>query len=157
MLSVWISPLSRPKAVVPAPETPSSYILVIDDDKDFAEVVQLVLQQEGYAVRSASSGVEGLEIARTRTPSLILCDIHMRDGHGYGVVLALRRDAAVRHVPVTMMTGRGNPYVEQKCRLHGADFYLEKPFAVSTLLDSVRGALRNGERPIPRSEFVIFE
>ncbi len=134
----------------------STTVLIIDDDDLFVDTVSFVLEQEEHRVLKASNGADGVEAALEHLPDVILCDIHMRDGHGYAAVMALRDRSETEHIPVVMMTGRGNPYVERKSLRHGADLYLEKPFAVAELTGAVGQALRTRRGAAQRSGHVIF-
>ncbi|HLA63017.1 MAG TPA: response regulator [Rhodothermales bacterium] len=130
-------------------------ILLIDDDHLFVDTVRFVLEQEEYDVLEAHTGPEGLEMAREHRPSLILCDVRMRDGNGYATVQTLRQRPMTASIPVIMMTGHANPYGERRSRLSGADFYLAKPFSVTDLITTVRRALST-THDVMRSHDVIF-
>lgn len=131
-------------------------ILIIDDDELFSNTVSFVLEQSEHEVLTASSGVEGLELARQHRPDLVLCDVHMRNGHGYATAQALRERPETMGVPIVMMTGNASPFGESRSRISGADYYLAKPFSVDELMDVVRQALTAKQSEAQRSHHVIF-
>jgi CheY-like chemotaxis protein len=79
-------------------------ILVIDDDPNSRDLLQRMLESEGYAVATASNGEEGLELARTVEPSLITLDVLMPGMDGWAVLRELKADPALQHIPVMMVS-----------------------------------------------------
>lgn len=79
-------------------------ILVIDDDQDAADILKRNLIKSGYDVLVATSGAEGLEIARTKHPAAITLDVMMPGMDGWSVLTALKSDTSVSHIPVIMVT-----------------------------------------------------
>ena len=130
-------------------------ILIIDDDELFVDTVRFVLEQEEHDVTDASNGVVGVELAISLRPDLILCDVRMRNMHGYVAVQELRNHPRTSNVPIIMMTGQASAYGERRSQMAGADFYLSKPFAVSELKEAVDTALNKRKRRV-RSTDVIF-
>jgi signal transduction histidine kinase/CheY-like chemotaxis protein len=82
-------------------------ILVIDDDEDARDLLQRTLEGDGYAVATASGGVEGLQVAREVHPSLITLDVMMPGMDGWAVLKELKTDTDLRHIPVMMVTIEG--------------------------------------------------
>ena len=114
-------------------------ILIIDDDRILRTLLQHILQQGGpYDVRLAESGEEGLELARTYRPDLILCDIVMRGLHGYSTVASLREIGELQRTPIAMITGKGSALAKRRALEHGADYFLKKPFKPRETLQAVR-------------------
>lgn len=122
-------------------------ILAIDDDPDFLSFLGDSLKAEGRDFLSATNAEEGLRLARTASPSIILLDVQLPDRDGFEVLEALKADPATRDIPTLMVT-----VVNEKAegfRL-GADDYLVKPVDGSSLLEAVERALghdRNGAAP----------
>ena len=85
-------------------------ILIIDDDELFVDTVRFVLEQEEHDVTDASNGVVGVELAISLRPDLILCDVRMRNMHGYVAVQELRNHPRTSNVPIIMMTGQASAY-----------------------------------------------
>jgi signal transduction histidine kinase/DNA-binding response OmpR family regulator len=107
----------------PIPE-PSTCVLVIDDDPTQRDLMRRFLSKEGFCVRSANSGEEGLRLARELLPVAITLDVMMPDMDGWAVLKALKADAVLREVPVIILTMVDDP--ERGFRLGAAD-YVTKP------------------------------
>ncbi len=114
-------------------------VLVVDDERQIAEIARDYLQHAGFAVITASDGASALETARTKRPDLIVLDLALPRLDGLDVAKALRRDS---NVPIIMLTAR----VEEADRLRGleigADDYITKPFSPRELVARVRAVLR---------------
>ncbi len=116
-------------------------ILTIDDDPDILDVLALTLS-EHYDVISASNGKDGLEIVRMKNPDLIITDYNMPVMNGPDFCKELRKDLLFRHIPVIMLTGKGEVKDMVAGIESGADDYLVKPFEPDTLLARIRMILR---------------
>ncbi len=117
-------------------------ILVIEDEADLQQVLQYNLHQAGHEVLSALRGQEGLQLARQHPPDLVLLDLMLPDLTGTEVCKALKRDPATQHVPVIMVTARGEEVDRIVGFELGADDYVVKPFSVRELLLRVQAVLR---------------
>jgi len=107
----------------PIPE-PSTCVLVIDDDPTQRNLMRRFLNKEGFCVRSADSGEQGLRLARELLPIAITLDVMMPDMDGWAVLKELKADAVLREVPVIMLTMVDD--TERGFRLGAAD-YVTKP------------------------------
>lgn len=122
-------------------------ILIIDDDPVFADTLEFVLQQHRHILIVANDGEEGVALAIECMPDIILCDVRMKQMHGYATVQALKKHPETSGIPVIMMTGYAtSPYGERRCLMSGADYYIAKPFTSSKLLETVNQALNSGVR-----------
>jgi len=115
-------------------------ILVIDDDPAVTSVLKRGLAYEGFAVDAASSGREGLAIARERPPELVILDIMMSGMDGLEVLQRLR--SADTWLPVLLLTARDAPADQVRGLESGADDYVVKPFTFDILLARVHALLR---------------
>lgn len=114
-------------------------ILIIEDEEKIARFVELELEYEGYEVKKAFTGRDGLELVKTRPFDLVLLDIMLPGLNGIEV---LRRIRQFSDVPVILLTARDS-VVEKVTGLDGgADDYITKPFAIEELLARIRVALR---------------
>ncbi len=123
-------------------------ILLIEDNQEIAEPLVFGLQQEGYHVLHATTGEEGVEIARTHRIDLVLLDIMLPGMDGFEVCRALRQ---VSGVPILMLTARSQELDRVMGLELGADDYITKPFSFRELLARVRAILRR--RDLDRAEF----
>ena len=114
-------------------------ILIVDDDKKTVDLIRLYLEREGYQVLTAYDGQEALELARQRTPSLIILDWMLPKIDGPAVCRILRSESAV---PIIMLTARTTEEEKLLGLDLGADDYVTKPFSPKELVARVRVVLR---------------
>jgi len=123
----------------------SERILVVDDDPDIVQFVRANLEVEGYTVRTATSGTEGLEQAFAEVPDLVLLDVSMPDVDGLEVLRRLQVSPATANVAVVLLTARAH----SADRVHGlelgADDYVTKPFDIEELVARMRAVLRRSK------------
>src|SRR5262245_20392378 len=101
-----------------------STVLVVDDSPTILKVVQLVLAKAGLHVVVAANGEEGVAAARSERPDLILLDFVMPRMNGYQVCRALAADAALRHIPIVLMSAKGDQLGERFVRTMGIVDYI---------------------------------
>lgn len=116
-------------------------ILTIDDDPDILDVLAITLS-DNYDVISAPNGKEGLDMVRSKNPDLIITDYNMPVMNGPDFCKELRKDILFRHIPIIMLTGKGEVKDMVFGIEAGADDYLTKPFEPDTLLARIRMILR---------------
>lgn len=115
-------------------------ILVIDDDASVTSLLKRGLSYEGFAVKTAQSGVEGLNMAREYPSDLVILDVMMPGMGGFEVLQRLR--AADEQLPVLMLTGKDAPADQVQGLESGADEYVVKPFTFDVLLAHIHALLR---------------
>jgi DNA-binding response OmpR family regulator len=124
-------------------------ILVVEDDRSIARLVQLELEHRNFTVRCAYDGPSGLEAVADSKPAAIILDIMLPGLDGVGFLKKLR--AAGNRVPVIMLTARGDPLDKVHSLDRGADDYLTKPFDMEELMARLRALLRRaGEDEVVR-------
>jgi two-component system phosphate regulon response regulator PhoB len=116
-------------------------VLIVDDDPDIRRLVAHHLSQAGFEVLSAQTGREGLEIALTSSPSLVVLDLMLPDLDGNEVCRSLRERMS-SYVPILMLTARGDEIDRVVGFELGADDYVTKPFSPRELVLRVRSLLR---------------
>ncbi|MGH7276997.1 MAG: response regulator transcription factor [Candidatus Rokuibacteriota bacterium] len=126
-------------------------ILIVDDEPEILRGLEDNLRFEGYQTVSAANGEDGLALALSDAPDLVLLDIMMPKMSGWDVCRELRRKGI--DVPVIMLTARGAEADRVLGLELGADDYVTKPFSLRELLARVRAVLR---RPGPRRKFEEF-
>jgi diguanylate cyclase (GGDEF)-like protein len=121
------------------------HILVVDDDRNLRKIIQTNLELAGYDVTSAASGDEALGILDAMQPDLVVLDVMMPLMDGYEVARRIRRHPSNTHVPIIMLTAKGE--VEDKLAGFdaGADDYMTKPFGPQELLARVKAKIRRVE------------
>ena len=122
-------------------------ILTIDDDPDILDVLDLTLS-ESYNVIQAQNGRDGLKLAQTKAPNLVICDYMMPVMNGLEFCKALKKDILLQHVPIIMLTGKGEVKDMVGGIEAGADDYLVKPFEPDALLARIRMILRRTVRSL---------
>ena len=137
-------------------------ILTVDDDPDILDILKLTLS-DFYEVVQAANGREGLHLAQTKSPNLIICDYKMPVMDGRQLCQALKKDILMQHVPIIMLTGKGEVQDKVGGIDAGADDYIVKPFEPNELLARIKMILRRTERSLdanpltpPPPNFSIF-
>ena len=128
-------------------------ILVVEDEEDIRELLKYNLEKEGYQVFGAATGEEGLRAVRDRRPDLILLDLMLPGVDGLEVCRRIRGEARTQHLPIIMLTAKGEEADIVTGLELGADDYIVKPFSPRVLLARLRAALRRRSEPLlPASE-----
>ena len=126
-------------------------VLVVDDERDLVDIVAFNLSREHYDVLRAYDGATGLATAERHVPDLILLDLMLPEVGGLEVCRRVRANPRLRHVPVIMLTAKGEESDAVIGLSQGADDYVRKPFGVKELLARVAAQLRRS-RLMPAGE-----
>ncbi|MEM1024264.1 MAG: response regulator transcription factor [Myxococcota bacterium] len=130
----------------------SGLVMIVDDESDLVTTLEYNLQREGYQTRSALSGQEAIDLAEhTPTPDIVLLDLMLPDMPGTEVCRRLKNRAETRHVPVVMLTAKGEEIDRVVGFEVGADDYVTKPFSVRELLLRLRAVLRRTQPSTPEA------
>ena len=121
---------------------PKEHILAVDDEEDILELIQFNLNREGYKVSTATSGEDALRKVYIKKPDLILLDLMLPDLDGFAVARKLKDDPKKRHIPIIMLTAKGEESDIVTGLELGADDYIVKPFSPRILIARVRTLLR---------------
>jgi len=117
-------------------------ILVIDDEQSLREMVSFVLRSKGVEVLEAESGKQGIELALTTQPNLILCDISMGETGGFEVFNQLQQQAQTARIPFVLMSGLTG-FSQAPAEIKECVTLMEKPFSMQTLLKVVANKIRD--------------
>ena len=121
-------------------------ILVVDDELNLLRSVQGILRQVGYDTIEASSAKDGLRMARSHHPSLIVSDIAMASDDGFGLLTDLRASPVTATIPVILMSGGTDVAKARRSMALGADDFLEKPFKAEWLIETVKAQLKKHDK-----------
>ena len=116
-------------------------VLVIDDVPDILMLATLSLEAAGFIALTAHDGIEGIEVASTAWPDLILCDVHMPQIDGFEVLCALRANAATAGIPFILLTGDDTVEARLSELSVPPDGCLHKPFSHAELVHTVAAGL----------------
>lgn len=159
-------PAPSPKAAVPQPaparSKPKPYtVLVVDDNKDYRDLVKHLLSVNHFNVVEAVNGEDALRVISNFVPDLALVDFNMPKMNGYELIQEVRSNYDLKNMRIIMFTGASNRQHLRTLNMDISDF-LEKPVPNAKLLESVRKALEAGHaappakkpepRPAPRPE-----
>ena len=117
-------------------------ILIVDDDPDILDVLEIALSEENYEILKAGDGEEALKIIKAKPLDLVLLDNNMPKKNGREVCLEVKKDILLRHLPIIMVTGKGEIDDKVGGINAGADDYIVKPFEPKELLARIRMILR---------------
>ena len=117
----------------------SRSVLIVEDDRNIAELLQMYLEKEGYAVTVAFDGGQGLAKFRSVQPDLVLLDVMMPVMDGWAVCRAIRAES---RTPVIMLTAKGETDDKVAGLKAGADDYITKPFEMREVLARIEAVLR---------------
>ena len=123
-------------------------ILIVDDEKSIVDILRFNLVKEGFATLSAYDGRTGLELARSKSPDLILLDVMLPELDGFSVCRILREEGSA--IPIIMITAREEETDKVLGLELGADDYITKPFSMRELIARIRTNMRraaNGYAP----------
>jgi len=124
----------------------SKRILIVEDQEDNRKILRDLLRSAGYEPLEAVTGEEGLTLAETHRPDLILMDIQLPGLDGYEATRRIKANPALRHIPVIAVTSYALSGDDVKAREAGCDAYVTKPFSPRALLATIRQVLPAGER-----------
>lgn len=110
-------------------------ILIVDDEVDFADMLKMRLEANGYDVVAAHDGEEGIAAAQAENPSLILLDVMMPGLDGYQTLKRLKATRGTEYIPVVMLTAKGETKSIFKAQDIGVTDYLIKPCDSKELLE----------------------
>ena len=121
-------------------------ILVIEDNPMHMELATDLLEAAGYAVTQSRNAEEGIQLARTQVPDLILMDIRLPGMDGHSAVQLLKADARTRGIPVIALTAQAMHGDEGRAREAGFDGYVTKPIDTRSFAQGIALLLRPKER-----------
>jgi two-component system cell cycle response regulator DivK len=116
----------------------SKRILLVEDQEDNRRIMRDLLSASGYQLVEANDGEQGLALAQSEVPDLILMDIQLPGLDGYEVTRRIKANAALNHIPIIAVTSYALSGDDQKAFAAGCDGYVTKPFSPRQLLAKIR-------------------
>jgi DNA-binding LytR/AlgR family response regulator len=126
-----------------------SKILIVEDDKNYIENIKLLLEEEGYETIYAMNGFDGLHLAKSEKPDLIICDVMLPDVTGYQILEEIRKREITKPTPFIFLTAKAEMSDLRTGMNLGADDYLTKPFHSHELLSAIK--MRLGGKNLGKS------
>jgi two-component system phosphate regulon response regulator PhoB len=133
-------------------------VLIVEDEKDLAELLAFNLEKEGYAATCIHDGKQGLERAVTDIPDLILLDLMLPGLLGTEVCKALRKDQRTAHIPIIMITAKGDEIDRVVGFEVGADDYIVKPFSMREVALRIKAVMRRFDHEVqqPKTDLLTI-
>ena len=131
-------------------------ILVVDDDTNICEMLKIYLENEGYDVKTANDGAEGVNYFKMYAPDIVLLDVMMPKKDGYQVCREIRD---IGHKPIIMITAKGDTFDKVLGLELGADDFVVKPFDMKELSARIKAVLRRYQEHVVSGddEVIKFE
>jgi two-component system cell cycle response regulator DivK len=113
-------------------------ILVVEDQEDNRRIIRDLLMSAGYELIEAQDGAEGVRLAESERPDLILMDIQLPVLDGHEATRQIKQNPELRHIPIIVVTSYALSGDDQKAMAAGSDGYMAKPFSPRQLLATIR-------------------
>jgi two-component system, OmpR family, alkaline phosphatase synthesis response regulator PhoP len=126
--------------------TAAKKILIVEDEKDILHLVQFYLEKEGYRTCTAVTGLEGLKLAKSEHPDLVILDLMLAELDGLEVCKQIRADPRTSRLPIIMLTAKAEESDTIVGLELGADDYVTKPFSPKALVARVKALFRRVEQ-----------
>ena len=118
-------------------------IMLVDDNQDLLDFLKESISAEFAEIYTTTSGNKAMALLCSgKTPDIIISDVNMPDGDGYTFCKKLKQDDKYNHIPVILLTARGEQQSQSDSYKAGADAYMDKPFETDTLVELIRNLLR---------------
>jgi DNA-binding response OmpR family regulator len=124
-------------------------VLIIEDDPATSRLVEYSLRHDGFQVVRAANGLEGIRMARSETPDLVILDVMLPGLDGYEICHRLKADAATARLPILMFSAKAQEIDRNTGLKVGADEYLTKPAAPADIVNTVRKLLAKRDLTAP--------
>ncbi len=120
-------------------------ILAVDDENDVLLIIKTALISEGFDVKTAPTGSEGVAVAKEFLPDLAILDMMMPEMNGFEVLKQIREQPELKSIPVIMLTGVADKSKIREAIDVGVNYYIVKPFEFHDLISKVRLAISDAE------------
>jgi DNA-binding response OmpR family regulator len=124
-------------------------ILIVEDQTDIRKLIRMTLELGDSEIHEAENGESGWHMVKALRPDLVLLDVMMPGSlDGYQVCQKIKAETALKHIPVIMLTARGQQSDFEMGNQAGANAYLTKPFSPLELIDTVEAQLAQTDRRV---------
>ncbi len=131
-------------------------ILIVDDEEDILGLVEFHVKQHGYNTLTATSGEKALTLARNEIPNLIILDLMLPGIGGLDVCQYLKSESATAHIPIIMLTAKGEESDIVRGLELGADDYVTKPFSPKVLMARLNSVIRRKNSKAERTPLINY-
>ncbi len=114
------------------------HVVLVEDELNIIEAIRFLLSRDGWRVDTHSNGADAAQIIRAARPDLVVLDVMLPGKSGFDVLAELRGDPELRHLPVLMLTARGQARDREMAEAAGVSRFMTKPFSNSEVLSAVR-------------------
>ena len=122
-------------------------ILIVDDSPSQLLGIQRIVEKLGHETFTATDGAEGVEVAKSVLPDLVLMDVVMPNLNGFQATRTLKREASTAHIPVVLVTTKDQDTDRLWGMRQGAKAYITKPFSESDLSEVIARVFEGGQTP----------
>lgn len=120
-----------------------AHILIAEDERDIRELIKFTLTFAGHQITEAANGEEAVEKAKEVIPDLVMTDVRMPKMTGYQACKAIKENPSTAHIPVVILSAKGQDEEKEQGREAGADEYITKPFETEQLIKRVADILES--------------
>ena len=114
------------------------HVVLVEDEVNIAEAIRFVLSNDGWRVEMLANGTNAVDVIRKAAPDLVLLDVMLPGRSGFDILHDLRADPAMAHLPVMMLTARGQSRDREMAEKAGVSRFMTKPFSNAEMLKAVR-------------------
>ena len=116
----------------------AAHVLLIEDEPNIAEAIRFILTRDGWRVSTHGGGADAVKAVHAARPDVLILDVMLPGISGFDILSALRADPATEHLPVLMLTAKGQGRDREAAERAGASLFMSKPFSNAEILASVR-------------------
>ncbi len=116
----------------------SRTVLLIEDEPNITEAIRFLLTRDGWKVQTHANGADAIDMIRKIAPDLVILDVMLPGKSGMDIIKDLRDRADMKHLPVLMLTARGQSRDREMAEQAGVNRFMTKPFSNAEVLDAVR-------------------
>ena len=116
----------------------SKSVLLVEDEPNIIEAISFLLERDGWTVRIHSQGDDAVEAVARVSPDVLVLDVMLPGRSGFDILRDLRSTAATKHLPILMLTARGQTKDRELAESYGVSHFMTKPFSNEEMLGKVR-------------------